>query len=75
MPSKTPQQQRLMAAAANSPAVAKRTGVPQPVAQEFMAADAGQPAPRPMAKAGPADVARQQALAAALRRRKPGGGF
>jgi hypothetical protein len=40
MPSKTPAQARLMAAAAHNPAFAKRTGVPPSVAKEFNQADA-----------------------------------
>jgi hypothetical protein len=40
MPSKSPEQARLMAAAAHNPAFAKRTGVPQNVAREFNQADA-----------------------------------
>lgn len=40
MPSKSPSQARLMAAAAHNPAFAKRTGVPPAVAREFNMADA-----------------------------------
>jgi hypothetical protein len=39
MPSKSPEQKRLMRAAANNPAFAKRVGVPQSVAKEFAKAD------------------------------------
>ena len=39
MPSKSPAQARLMAAAAKNPKVAAKTGVPQKVAKEFHAAD------------------------------------
>lgn len=39
MPSESRQQQKLMRAAAKSPEVAKRTGVPQSVAREFVKAD------------------------------------
>lgn len=39
MPSKTPKQKRLMAAAAHNPAFAKKVGVPVGVAKEFAAAD------------------------------------
>lgn len=39
MPSKSPAQRRLMAAAAHNPAFAKKVGVPQGVAREFNAAD------------------------------------
>jgi len=41
MPSKTPQQARLMAAAAHNPKFAKKVGVPQSVASEFNQADKG----------------------------------
>jgi len=40
MPSKSPKQARLMAAAAHSPEFAKKTGVPMKVAKEFNKADA-----------------------------------
>lgn len=40
MPSKSPAQARLMAAAAHNPAFAKKVGVPQKVAKEFNQADA-----------------------------------
>lgn len=39
MPSKSPAQARLMAAAAHNPAFAKKVGVPRGVAKEFNAAD------------------------------------
>jgi hypothetical protein len=39
MPSKSPQQQRFMEAAAHNPAFAKKAGIPQKVAKEFVAAD------------------------------------
>ena len=39
MPSKSPAQARLMAAAAHNPAFAKKVGVPQSVAKEFNEAD------------------------------------
>lgn len=39
MPSKSPAQKRLMAAAAHNPKFAKKVGVPQKVAKEFVAAD------------------------------------
>lgn len=39
MPSKSPTQAKLMAAAAHNPAFAKKVGVPRGVAQEFNAAD------------------------------------
>ncbi len=41
MPSKTPRQARLMAAAAHDPKIAKRVGVPVSVAREFNKSDAG----------------------------------
>ncbi len=40
MPSKSPKQARLMAAAAHNPKFAKKVGVPQSVAREFNQADA-----------------------------------
>ena len=39
MPSRSQRQARMMAAAANDPAVAKRLGVPRETAKEFHAAD------------------------------------
>ncbi len=39
MPSKSPKQRRTMAAAAHSPAFAKKVGIPQKVAREFAATD------------------------------------
>jgi hypothetical protein len=39
MPSKSPSQARLMAAAAHDPKFAKKAGVPQKVAKEFVVAD------------------------------------
>jgi hypothetical protein len=41
VPSKSPSQARLMAAAAHDAKFAKKTGVPQSVAQEFNKADKG----------------------------------
>lgn len=41
MPSKSPAQARLMAAAAHNPKFAKKAGVPEGVAKEFNAADKG----------------------------------
>lgn len=41
MPSKSPKQARLMAAAAHDPKFAKRVGVPMKVAREFNDADKG----------------------------------
>lgn len=41
MPSKSPAQARLMAAAAHNPGFARKVGVPVKVAKEFNQADAG----------------------------------
>lgn len=41
MPSKSPKQARLMAAAAHNPSFAKKVGVPAKVAKEFNQADKG----------------------------------
>jgi len=41
MPSSTPKQARTMRAAAHSPSFAKKIGIPQPVAREFVQADKG----------------------------------
>lgn len=41
MPSKSPAQARMMAAAAHDPAFAKKVGVPASVAKDFNAADKG----------------------------------
>ena len=41
MPSKSPKQARMMAAAAHNPKFAKKVGVPQAVAKEFNQADKG----------------------------------
>lgn len=41
MPSKSPSQARLMAAAAHNPSFAKKAGIPQSVARDFNQADAG----------------------------------
>lgn len=41
MPSKTPKQARLMAAAAHNPKFARKVGVSQKVAKDFNRADAG----------------------------------
>jgi hypothetical protein len=41
MPSTSPKQARTMAAAAHSPAFAKKVGIPQSVASDFNAADTG----------------------------------
>ncbi len=39
MPSKTPKQARTMRAAAHDPAFARKLGIPQKVAKEFVAED------------------------------------
>lgn len=53
MPSKSPAQARLMAAAAHDPAFAEKAGVPQSVAHEFNQADKGTGILRsPLHKAG-----------------------
>jgi len=57
MPSKSPAQARLMAAAAHNPQFAKKVGVPQSVAKDFNQADA----------------MRRKALAEALRKKKSHG--
>jgi hypothetical protein len=41
MPSSSPRQARTMRAAAHSPSFAKKIGIPQPVAREFVQADKG----------------------------------
>lgn len=41
MPSKSPEQARMMAAAAHDPAFAKKVGVPQSVAKDYNQADKG----------------------------------
>ena len=41
MPSKSPAQARMMAAAAHDPKFAKRVGIPQSVAKEYNRADTG----------------------------------
>lgn len=46
MPSKTQRQHNLMAMAANDAAFAKRKGIPQEVAREFLKADKGKKFPR-----------------------------
>lgn len=50
MPSVSPAQARMMAAAAHDPKFAAKVGVPQSVAQEFNAADAGTGMIRPKPK-------------------------
>lgn len=41
MPSKSTKQAKFMSAAAHNPSFAKKAGIPQKVAKEFHAADAG----------------------------------
>lgn len=50
MPSKTPAQARLMAAAAHDPKFAAKVGISQKVAQEFNQADKGKGIIRPKRK-------------------------
>lgn len=50
MPSKSPKQARMMAAAAHDPKFAKKVGVPVKVAKEFNQADAGRGIIRPKRK-------------------------
>lgn len=58
MPSKSPEQARLMAAAAHDPEFAKKVGVPQSVAREFNQEDKG------------GKLLRQAMYAKALRKKK-----
>jgi len=69
MPSKSPAQARLMAAAAHNPAFAKKVGVPQGVAQEFNEADAGTGIIKPKKKRKRSDGLRAHALRVAKRLR------
>lgn len=46
MPSKSAKQARTMQAAKNNPAFAKKMGIPQSVARDFVAADKKKAAPR-----------------------------
>jgi hypothetical protein len=66
-PSKTPKQAHTMAGAANNPAFARKLGIPQTVARDFVAADAG----KPRAKAG----VKAKAKPKAKPRGKPGTGL
>jgi len=50
MPSHSPKQARTMRAAAHDPAFAKKVGIPQPVAREFVAADQAKAARKPPPK-------------------------
>ena len=52
MPSKSGKQHRLMEMAAHNPAAAKRVGVPQSVAKEFVMADVGRSFAKPSKKGG-----------------------
>lgn len=47
MPSKSPKQKRFMQAAAHNPSFAKKAGIPQSVAKEFVAADKGKSGKKP----------------------------
>ena len=71
MPSTTEKQARTMAAAAHSPKFAKKVGVPQKVARDFNAADAGTPllkrANNRVKKRGKSGKAKSTALRGALR--------
>jgi hypothetical protein len=62
MPSKSEAQRRFMSAAAHSPDFAKKAGIPQSVAQEFHAADAGK-----SYGAGQDKEAKRRKIAAALK--------
>ncbi len=46
MPSKSPQQAKLMRAVAHDPKFAKKVGVPQSVGRDFVKADAAKAAPK-----------------------------
>jgi hypothetical protein len=46
MPSKSPQQHRFMEAAAHNPAFARKAGISQKVAKEFVAADKARAKPK-----------------------------
>lgn len=46
MPSKSPKQARLMRAAAYDPKIARKSGVPQSVAREYVKADKGKATPK-----------------------------
>jgi hypothetical protein len=59
MPSKSPAQARLMAAAAHDPKFAAKVGVPQSVGQDFNQADTG------------TRLLKQAMMAQMLRQRKP----
>jgi hypothetical protein len=50
MPSKSPRQHRFMEAAAHNPAFAKKAGIPQKVAKEFVAADKAESKRQPLSK-------------------------
>jgi hypothetical protein len=53
MPSKSPQQHRFMEAAAHNPEFAKKAGISQAVAKEFVAADAKKAKKRSRSKKAP----------------------
>lgn len=63
MPSVSTKQARFMSAAAHSPKFAAKAGIPQSVAQEFHAADAGK-----LYGAGSDKSAKRKQVAEALRR-------
>lgn len=50
MPSKSPKQARMMRAAAHDREFARKSGVPQSVAKEYVKADKGKPAPKKSGK-------------------------
>ncbi|HKF60255.1 MAG TPA: hypothetical protein VKB42_02775 [Dongiaceae bacterium] len=76
MPSKSPSQARLMAAAAHDPAFAKRVGVPRKVAKEFNRADAGTGilSRRPAKRSRPKASAKTESKAARLLAQNDGRG-
>jgi hypothetical protein len=51
MPSQSPKQHRFMEAAAHNPAFAKKAGIPQKVAKEFVAADGAKAKRHPRSRA------------------------
>lgn len=52
MPSKSKKQERFMQAAAHNPQFAKRAGIPQSVAREYVVADKGKHQSKPQGKRG-----------------------
>ena len=71
MPSKSPQQHRLMEAVAHDPKFAKKAGIPVAVGKEFAAADAakGPNQNKPKFQASVGQPAHAKQLAAALTKR------